>query len=72
MASVRAWKGASGVSRDLEAVLGEVAAQAAAGGARLQVVWLTPRPRGEGVFLPGGGPDVERALAERLFGRPGS
>jgi hypothetical protein len=68
MASVRAWKGASGVSPRLAAVLADVRARAEALGTPLQVVWLAPRALGEGVHLPGGGPDVEEALAERLFG----
>lgn len=68
MASVRAWKGASGVSPALQALLGEVQAGAASGGHPCQVVWLAPRATGPGVLLPGGGPAVEQALGERLFG----
>jgi beta-glucosidase-like glycosyl hydrolase len=67
MASVRAWKGASGVSRPLKARLAELEARANAQDCPLQVLWLAPRAAGQGLLLPGGGPDVERALAEILF-----
>jgi len=34
-----------------------------------QTIWLTPRPGPACVMhLPGSGPDVEAALADRLFG----
>lgn len=69
MASVRAWKGASGVSPALKALLDDLTAQAASAGHPLQVAWLAPRATGPGLLLPGGGPAVERALAERLFAR---
>lgn len=67
MASVRAWKGAAGVSPALQERLRRLAAAAGARGLPLRWVWLTPRPGGPGVHVPGTGPDVEAALAERLL-----
>lgn len=67
MASVRAWKGASGVSPALQSLLGHLGAESSSASQSLQVVWLAPRATGAGVLLPGGGPAVEQALAERLF-----
>lgn len=67
LASVRAWKGASGVSPALAAQIDQVEQAARSRGAPLQVVWLTPRPGPGGLHVPGTGPDVERALAEALL-----
>ena len=67
MASVRAWKGASGVSQALAKQVALLEQGAEARGVRLQLVWLAPRPGRRGVHVPGTGPDVEEALAEVLF-----
>ncbi len=67
MASVRAWKGASGVSPKLIASLEPLLAQALSAGAPVQCAWLAPRAARAGLHLPGTGPDVEEALAEALF-----
>jgi beta-N-acetylhexosaminidase len=67
LASVRAWKGASGVSPALARL---VAAASPDPGAERQWIWLAPRAARGAVHLPGTGPDVERALAEALFGAP--
>lgn len=67
MASVRAWKGSANVSVAGEATF---AACLAASGGRAQSVWLTPRAPERlpcTLHLPGTGPDVEAALADRLF-----
>jgi beta-glucosidase-like glycosyl hydrolase len=68
ISSVRAWKGAANVSKAGEATY---AACLAASGGRAQSVWLSPRaPESLPItlHLPGAGPDVESALADRLFG----
>jgi hypothetical protein len=65
MASVRAWKGASGVSPALATLV--AGARAAGEGETRQWAWLAPRAPRRGVHVPGTGPDVERALAECLF-----
>jgi hypothetical protein len=70
MASVRAWKGASGVSPALAQQVALLVQGAERRGARLQQVWLAPRPGAHGIHVPGTGPDVERALAEVLFPLP--
>jgi beta-glucosidase-like glycosyl hydrolase len=67
MASVRAWKGASGVSPELSAQLALLDQGALARSGRLQHVWLAPRPGPRGAHVPGTGPDVEEALADVLF-----
>lgn len=67
MASVRAWKGASGVSPALAEAAARLRRLAAGRGAPLRWIWLAPRPAGPGWHLPGTGPDVEQALAELLF-----
>lgn len=65
MSSVRAWKGASNLSP-----AGKAAVDAAlASPAPPQVVWLAPLARHGDVHVPGTGPDVESALADRLFTR---
>lgn len=65
MASVRAWKGAASVS---EGALARVVALVERASIDVQVVSLTPRPIGMGVHVPGTGPDVESAIADRLLG----
>ena len=63
MSSVRAWKGASDLSeagRALLSFLSEAAPQA-------DVVRLSPRAGSFGIHVPGTGPDVETALADRWF-----
>lgn len=63
MSSVRAWKGASDLSeagRALLSFLSEAAPQA-------DVVRLSPRAGSFGIHVPGTGPDVEAALADRWF-----
>jgi len=67
MASVRAWKGASGVSPQLIGCLEPLLALAVESGTPVQSVWLAPRAARQGLHLPGTGPDVEQALAEVLF-----
>ncbi len=63
MSSVRAWKGASDLSemgRSLLSYLSTAARSAI-------VVRMTPRAGTYGIHLPGTGPDVETALADRWF-----
>lgn len=63
MSSVRAWKGASDLSeagRSLLAYLSEAAPAAI-------VVRMTPRAGAFGIHMPGTGPDLESALADRWF-----
>jgi beta-glucosidase-like glycosyl hydrolase len=68
MASVRAWKGASGVSPATAEVVATLREAAERSGGRLRLVWCAPHaPAGE-VHVPGTGPQVEAALAEVLFG----
>ncbi len=63
MSSVRAWKGSSNLSP-----AGQAAVDAAlAAKDPPQVVWLSPLARHGDVHVPGTGPDVEAALADRLF-----
>ncbi|MDA1196023.1 MAG: hypothetical protein O2894_12695, partial [Planctomycetota bacterium] len=65
-ASARAWKGSSGISAACAAQVAAVRAQVEA--ASLRTVWLTPRMIAlDGIHVPGTGPQVEAALAERLL-----
>ena len=67
MSSVRAWKGESDLSTQGR-TLAEQLLLASEGAA--QSVWMTPRAPmpAVGIHLPGLGPDIEAALADRLFG----
>jgi beta-glucosidase-like glycosyl hydrolase len=66
-ASIRAWKGAPDVSPLCREVVEGLARTAREAGQRLGLVWLGPSPGPGGIHVPGTGPDVERALGERLF-----
>jgi beta-glucosidase-like glycosyl hydrolase len=68
MASIRAWKGASGVSDAGRRAVGALEASAREEGRPLRLVCCGPRPLPGALHVPGTGPDVERALAERLLG----
>ena len=65
MSSVRAWKGAANLSPAGRAVLDGLVGDARS---RARVVWCSPMPRPGDLHVPGTGPDVEAALADRLFG----
>jgi beta-glucosidase-like glycosyl hydrolase len=67
MASIRAWKGASGVSPVCAEIVDDLVDRARESGSRCSIVWLTPAAGPGGVHLPATGPDVEAALAEVLF-----
>jgi len=75
-ASIRAWKGAAGVSpKGLEAV-GHLLARLEGPMESIQVIWCAPAvpleatDRVRHFHLPGTGPQVESALAEALFETP--
>jgi len=65
MASVRAWKGTSNASQGATDLAASLVRRAAG---RAQLVALTPRRGAANVHVPGTGPDVEEALADRFFG----
>jgi beta-glucosidase-like glycosyl hydrolase len=69
MAQVRAWKGAPDVSPICREVVEDLQRRARETRRRLEVVWLSPAGAGGGPHVPGTGPDVERAVGERLFAR---
>jgi beta-glucosidase-like glycosyl hydrolase len=62
MASVRAWKGSSDLSPAGRETLAQIADD------ETPVVGMKPRIDGSTFHLPGTGPDVEAAVADRLFG----
>ncbi len=63
ISSVRAWKGAADLSPAGESTLALLRAKAPSA----DVVRLTPRAGAYGVHVPGAGPDVEAAIADRWF-----
>ncbi len=63
ISTVRAWKGAAGISDELRKRTERIRAEAP----QCQWIWITPLPGPWGVHVPGAGPQVERALCERLF-----
>ncbi len=67
-ASARAWKGCAGVSPACRELVAATRAQLAERGEHATVLWLTPRPENAlDAHLPGSGPQVEEAVAFRLF-----
>jgi hypothetical protein len=68
MSSVRAWKGAANLSPAGQALLERLKAAGRRGGGSARVIWCAPTPPPGEVHVPGTGPDVEGAIADRLFG----
>ncbi len=68
IASARAWKGCAGVSPACRELVATTRATLRARGESTSVLWLTPRPENAlDEHLPGSGPQVEEAIAFRLF-----
>lgn len=67
-ASARAWKGCAGVSPACRELVASARATLRDRGEHVSVLWLTPRPENAlDAHLPGSGPQVEEAVAFRLF-----
>jgi hypothetical protein len=67
-ASARAWKGCAGVSPACRELVASVRKTLLDRGEQPTVLWLTPRPENAtDAHLPGTGPQVEEAIAYRLF-----
>jgi len=67
-AAARGWKGSSGASEACATLAQQVAGAVWEREGLPSTVWCAPRPGGFGdLHLPGTGPQVERALARRLF-----
>lgn len=71
-AQARAWKGASGASEACRVLVERLREELARRDDVVDVIWCAPRcgPAGD-VHMPGNGPQVEQALAERIFPGPG-
>lgn len=66
--SIRAWKGASGLSETGRRVVEGLRRASEDDGTPLRIVTLGSRAPWGGIHVPGTGAAVERAVAERLFG----
>ncbi len=70
MASIRASKGTEGLHALTRGVLEGLRSRASLAGRPLRVIWCGACGAPGELHVPGTGPDVERALTERLLARP--